>query len=382
MPLHHYLSATFLASFSPDSSTLPRRSRHLYVGNKREKRVFSAPASRVGAEKNLYTVTSRIASSYDPELVDRTWSEYEGKLHEAIELLIAGEVDARTWARVLVPFVSCLFVRGPDFNKRFDRRMGDIDPDSGLVSGDNTNVARTIELQRLLGPVAVAKWIVIRAGGQKPLLTNDLGYAPFANPDTGEAGVAIPLNPSHVLAIVPRNKGRVAVAHPGRWVPIIEYADNEHDNHELLNRALSATAQRFVFGSDREVVEEELQKVEEPQRPSAMSFLPEPWQLGFISGRLARAHEFTWHRLAVAIERDPADGGPWDFPLDIEKLAQGWAPMPFFPTNLLEFPPALYREEFYINAEFYDPEYYYALSRGVFENQEDGKDDEPGGERS
>ena len=372
MPLHHYLPATFLASFSSDSSTLPRRNRRLYVGDVKKKRVFSAPASKVGAVNNLYTVVSRIGANADPEVVDRIWSDYERELAEAIKLLIAGKVDARTWARVLVPFVSCLFVRGLDFNERFDRRMDGIDIEdlnTGLLSKDNTNVARLMELQRLLGPVAVAKWIVIRVLGQKPLVTNDLGYAPFTNSGTNEAGVAIPLDSSNVLAIVPRIKGRVAVARPGRWIPVIGYVEEPPDNHELLNQVLCATAQRFVFGPDKEVVEKELQRIEELQKPSAQPFLPEPWQLGFISPRWARAHEFTWHRLAVAIERDPADGDPWDFPLDIEKLAQGWAPPPSFATNLPEFPPALRREGPSIVAEFYDPTDHYEAAmhhdRGV-----------------
>lgn len=72
-------------------------------------------------------------------------------------------------------------------------------------------------------------------------------------------------------------------------------------------------------------------------------------------GTLALAHEFTWHCLAPALERDPSDGGPWDFQLDMEELMRGWTPKPFFPGNLPEFPPALRRQGSSIVAEFYDP---------------------------
>jgi len=128
------------------------------------------------------------------------------------------------------------------------------------------------------------------------------------------------------------------------------------DNHEELNRALSSTAQRFIFGPDEETIKRWLKGA-----PASL-VSAEPEQLGFLSSRLARAHEFTWHRLATALERDPSDSGPWDFPLDWERLAQGWAPPVIFPTNLAEFPPALHREGDSISVEFYDPEVYYALS--------------------
>lgn len=192
MPLHHYLPATLLASFSRDSSTSPRRKRHLYAGDKQEDDVFRTSAANLGAIKNLYTL---VAAGDDPEMVDKTWAGYEASLHEAITLLIAGEVDAKAWVRVLVPFVACMLVRGPDFNERFERRISAfIDAAGDDLSEDNTNLARLAELQRLLGPVAVAKWKALHIRGEEPLITNDLGYAPFVNRPTGEAGIAITLD--------------------------------------------------------------------------------------------------------------------------------------------------------------------------------------------
>ena len=358
MPLHHYLPATFLASFSADSSTHPRRKRLVCVGDKQNKRTFRAPAANIAAVNNLYTL---VAAGDDPQMVDNIWTEYEANLQTAVELLIEGETDARTWVRVLVPFVACLLVRGPDFNRRFERRMDALglgaETEGGhLIDEDNTNTARLFELQRLLGPVAVAKWVVIQVRGQEPLITNDLGYAPFVNRATEEAGMAIPLDPSHVLAVIPRTEGRVAVVRSGNWVPEIEYTHSSPGNHEGLNRVLSSSAQRFLFGPD-ETVGRWL------RGPPASLFLSEPRQLGFITGPLAVAHEFTWHRLAPAVERDPSDGAPWDFSFDWEGLSRGWAPPVLFPTNLVEFPPALRREGQSISVQFYDPAIYFALSR-------------------
>jgi hypothetical protein len=98
-----------------------------------------------------------------PQKVDEIWKEYERGLSNAIGELIAGRVDARTWARILIPFVACMLVRGPDFADRFERRMAalEIDDIDGVHTADNVNMARLFELQRLLGPVAAAKWVVL-----------------------------------------------------------------------------------------------------------------------------------------------------------------------------------------------------------------------------
>jgi len=192
-------------------------------------------------------------------MVDKTWAEYERELSDAIASLVAGGVDAATWVRVLVPFVACMLVRGPDFGGRFGRRMAALgldDIDGGYTPADNANLARLMELQRLLGPVAVAKWVVVRFPGQGSLLPSDLGYTPFRNRARGEAGIAVPLGPSHALTVTPRREGRVAVVRSGRWVPEVEHVAAAPGDREGLNRAVSAAAQRFLFGPDEEFVGE------------------------------------------------------------------------------------------------------------------------------
>ena len=76
MPLHHYLPASFLARFSQDPITKPTRDRLLIIGDKKTKKWFKAPAGRVGCIRNLYTL---IDYTTDPEMIDRTWEEYENK---------------------------------------------------------------------------------------------------------------------------------------------------------------------------------------------------------------------------------------------------------------------------------------------------------------
>jgi hypothetical protein len=65
----------------------------------------------------------------------------------------------------------------------------------GDAPKDNNNMARLVELQRPLGPVAVAKWTVIRFAGGRSLITNDLGYGPLRDSASGGPGMVVPPDP-------------------------------------------------------------------------------------------------------------------------------------------------------------------------------------------
>ncbi len=353
MTKHHYLPATYLGEFSSDITTMPRRNRILAVGDKKNHDTFLAPAKDVGYIKNFYTL---VESKNDTEVVDEIWGEYESNLSIAIEELVEGNINGETWARVLVPFVSAMLVRTPDFNERFSKRLNLLGIPDDILTEDNVNHARVMELQRLLGPVTVAKWTVFQISGVGSLITNDIGYSPFADGPTREIGIAIPLNKTHVLSVVPKNQRVICSIEDGDWVPNIRYITLFEGNHQQFNKAIAANADRFVFGPDEKTIGEYIDPaVFDRNRPN-------PFALGFQSGRMARAHEFTWHRLVPVLERNPRNMKSWDFKLDFEQLSKGWHPPIFFPANLIEFPSPLRRDNDTIIVEFYDPEAYYALS--------------------
>lgn len=359
MALHHYLPASFLARFSADIKTEPARDRILIVGDKKNNRWFKAPASKVGCVRNLYTLVDYFVH---PDEIDKTWTEYEQKLPISLETLIRRNIDAETWARVLVPFVACMLVRGPDFKERFNLRFPPsyYQKPKNFLSNDNANRARLIELQRLLGFVATAKWFVISTSGKEKLITNDLGYSPFANPLSGDIGMAIPLDHNIILAITPSIEDHTILREEAnKWIPIINYVellDIPQPNYDGINDSLAQTANRFIFGSDEKTIQELLNKT----TPSLLP--PEPTELGFPGGKFAVAHEFTWHRLIGAIYKPPSDKEGWLFPLQTEYVTRGWYPEPVIPLNLIEFPPALKRIKNTIQTRFYDPEIYFIIS--------------------
>jgi hypothetical protein len=157
MPLQHYLPATFLATFSMEN-TLPRRNRTLAAGDKNSKRIFLAKASKLAGINDLY-----------PPIVDESLTGYEANLSTAIDQLLNQNLTAMAWTSTLVPFVTALFVRGPDFNTRFDSRIKGL----GIEAPPgNTDYARLMEYQRMLAPVATARWLVLEIQSDYPMITS------------------------------------------------------------------------------------------------------------------------------------------------------------------------------------------------------------------
>lgn len=356
MPLHHYLPAAYLAEFSIDETTFPRRNRILSVGNKENSAIFQAPAKKVAAKNNLYTV-SNVGENED--IIDDIWSDYENKLNRSIDQLINQEINGSNWGRVLIPFVAAMLVRTPDFNRRFVDRLKRLGINPGEITKENINLARTIDLQRLLGPVSAATWTIQKTKGGDPLITNDLGYSLCIEKPFKGIGFAIPLNKTHILTITPEMENKIGYVDGNVWKPNIQYIDLPTDAHERFNHLMGSTAVQFIFGAEDEIIQKYLTRDRHP-------FLDSPFEVGLLPGKYARAFEFTWHRLIPALERNPNDGGSWDFSIDFEQLSKGWVPPLVYPTNLPEFPSALRREGDSIIAEFYNPEVYYILS-GIVE---------------
>lgn len=304
MPLHHYLPATFLACFSRDTHP-QRRQRTLVVGDKLTGKIFTAAASKVAGIHDLYTLNDLGMPS---QVVDTTLSKYEPTLHFAIEQLLNRSITAQAWANTLVPFVAALLVRGPDFNIRFQGRLESLfqselleDDLQYVRSSDNINMARLMEYQRLLGQVTIALWLVLEKNGRDSLITNDLGYAPFINPQAGHRGMSIPLSENHTLAIIPRKRNLIAYAQNNEWYPIIEYIQLEKNNHTGLNKAISGIAQRFIFGSDDTSIRKYL-KVSKERNP-----VPEPPHLGFDTSHTNGIDVFAWIKIISGFDAQPKD---------------------------------------------------------------------------
>lgn len=357
---HHFLPASFLFSFAFLRKTNPRKSL-IHMGDKTTQEITNCPIDSVGCITNLYTVSGD-NSDLPGDFIEKVWNKYEDRLSYAIKKLINGSITASEWLRILVPFVAGLLLRGPDFDSRFTKRIDDLNL-SKYNSKDNTNYARLIELQRLIGPIAVAKWILIKVISDQPNITTDIGYAPFKNEEIGDIGMAIPLDLDHILLIVPQYERKILFLQKGIWLPIIEYFVDETNSNNKLNETMANYAQRFIYASDLGLIKKLI------TYKSSMEISLEPEELGFLSSLYARAHEFTWHQLVTAVEKDPSENSNSDFDIDISVLNKSWCPPLIFPMNLRKFPSALRREGDFISVHFYDPKVFYILNE-IFMNEE------------
>lgn len=287
MTLQHYLPATYLAIFSFDNSG-SRRERRLYVGISDENKIFVEKTGNICGVNNIYK--SSMVEGFD---IDNSWNYYEAELDLAIDLLLNQNISALAWLKVLVPFVTGLLIRGPDFSERFEDRIIKIG-----ASNVNTdiNLARMFEFQRLLTIVATAKWVVIETEGITDLITNDLGYAPYGNPIRMERGMAIPIGKKNVLFIVPQIYRWIAYYSKDEWKPYIEYAYLTIGDTNSFNRMLGKYSQRFIFGSCEKLIMDNLAKSYEKIKPL------EPAELGF-PGQFGINHEMTWYRMVDIFTR-------------------------------------------------------------------------------
>jgi hypothetical protein len=216
--------------------------------------------------------------------------------------------------------------------------MGGLLDYTGLDPSDNSNMARLIELQRLLAPVMTARWVVMHAAGNEPIIENDLGYVLFQAPDHAGVGYAIPLTMEAVLGILPTTRRTIVIlgAH-GDWRAPIEHRHLRANDHSSLNDRLADFCQQSIFGPTRESVERQASRM-----GGAGEVPPDPGLVGLAPRhRICVAHEFEWHRLVTVLAMAPGDSRVSTFPIDWSVVASDWCSPPIFPLNLPTFPSGL-----------------------------------------
>src|SRR6266702_1208123 len=195
MAKDHYLPAGFIGRFSSDT-TGAYRDRRLWTYNSKAGKTLNTAASAIGYKKGLYNL-------HDGKTVDK-W-DYEGPLNRVLDdIAQSKEITLDDWVRIAVPFVTGLFVRGKEFNERYEN-MPLIKGLADNLNPDNTNGSRILRLQRQLAPVMAARWVVLHnADPNTAIISNDLGLVLTQDATTKAVGWAIPLDPKTVLGIFPQ----------------------------------------------------------------------------------------------------------------------------------------------------------------------------------
>jgi hypothetical protein len=335
VPKDHYLPASVIGRFSNDTRSRARE-RVVFVARKGRSTASPARAETVGYVNNLYRADTAALfgdNFHDEDAVDPALNGYEPNLPLALDLLEAAQpLPMETWLRTLVPYVTSTFVRGSDFAPRFMARPGV----PGLVSMDNANAARFIELERLLAPVCCARWVVWHKSAGEPLVLNNLGLTGTLDSGTGQPGWAIPISKSCLLSIYPRPRRSVAIYQDDAWWPLIKHVTLGADQARGFNDAMAHMATSYVVGATAELVERLAPLIGEHANESA---LMDAWP---FDHRTRLAHAKDWHRLvsATAVNRPP------DQLTDLQRvdpaaLGSSWCPPLGFLLNVREFPTGL-----------------------------------------
>jgi hypothetical protein len=292
MPRHHYLPAAYLGNFSEDQNNNVRDNQ-LYVKDLNEKRTFKTSANNIGCITNYY-----------PELVDKSFGGYEAKILTAIELLIQHKILALDWASTLVQFIAGMLVRGPDFKRRFEKRIeafGDIP-----LGDNNTDFARLFEHQRLLTVIAAAEWVVMEIFGDGLLITNDIGYMPFLAVSSPNPGIAIPLTSRYILGIFPSLVRAIAYTDGSEWYPVIKYVRLDRNNHHGFNETMCKFADRFIYCGSADTIRKYPINYTDRNFP-----IPEPGELGFNQGLIAMKHDMGLFELITLFGTPPDKKESW-----------------------------------------------------------------------
>jgi hypothetical protein len=298
MAFNHYLPASYLARFSLENNSV-RRENRVWVADKVTRKYFCKKVAGVCGENGYYDVHDRPNIKY----VDESWGYYEDKLGSALDQMVSGDLDALTWATVLVDFVASLFVRGNDFVTRFNARLEHLLPGiTQKLLPDNAQYARIFELNNLRFSVLSSRWLLRSTSGKEPLITNDRGYVPFAIPERKESGIAIPIDKTHVLLIIPGGNHVIAVGKAGVWRPTIARDELPDDQFDTFLESVAVHSSRFLVGADDVSVRKNIHSFD--AAPSI-----EPIELGFFSGRQALYHEERILDLIRHIETPPVYDG-------------------------------------------------------------------------
>lgn len=261
----HFLPATYLAGFS-SQRRIPARESLLWVNRRGARSVWETKAERVGAARDLYTLSAEFcaASGFDPDHIDATWSQVEGRLADGINEAI-GERSSRVtgmsadlWAHVLVPFAAQVFVRGVEFGWRVENRAKTVG--APPASREQMNAARLLDMLWLAGAVGRAAWTIMHAPPGHFLITNDAARIPLRDPEAPASlrGWGIPLRRDALLMLVAdrSNGARIWSTEHDDWaVGPIRHVLLDEVGVRTFNAAVARDAHKEIYGASKEAID-------------------------------------------------------------------------------------------------------------------------------
>jgi hypothetical protein len=180
-----------------------------------------------------------------------------------------------------------------------------------------------IELQRILAPIMVSKWTVLRSSGRTGFVLNDQGWFAIRSNGKNVPGFVIPLRSDAAVHIEPRFQRTIAVSGGPVWLAAeIETRVLSADDTWAAIESCAEWAREEIYGSDANVL-----------LSLRTALLRQPWVtdlrfLGFPSGSVLIPTDLDWHRACIQVMAAPGTGVPMPKDLPPPRMM---ASLPFLP---------------------------------------------------
>ena len=309
----HYLPASYLGGFSLQSQG-KLRERPVCVLRRNDGGPFVTKAEGIGWKRGL-DIEPDDPTRDGFKSFEEVWGSYESLLPEAICELVgsAGSMAAELWLLALVPFVGGLFARGPDF-ERHVRQRHRLFQEAGIPLDDEPiSRSRLFELHRMLPLVMACRWRVLHTSEQHPLVTNDLGYAPYV-PAGWHAGVVVPLNRLAAVALTLQPK-RVILLQQGlhEWATPVDHVEMQPQEVREVNERMAQVSQEFIVADTQAHT---LQLRSAIQKPLQLN----PDNVGGLLGYTRPEFVYDWARAVTLLKFSPLDYRVASFEIDVQFL--------------------------------------------------------------
>lgn len=326
----HYLPACIIGRFSFEQEKRLRERRVFVLGRGKNK-IFTQKPENLCMRRGMYDLRE-----YGGTIDEWQYEDQLPDVLKKIENNIFPELD--TFIHVLVPYVTCLFMRGVDYELRQEniQEIRKLQSD-GLISEDNVNGSRMMHLQRLLAIVAAAQWTYRKTEGS--LILPDTGLCIGHNGD--KPAWLVPVGPNSLFEITPRKIGRIASwdASNKAWLPRWKFGSLNKGEVSELNVELQRQAYEWCFSDDEGLFTLPYKKLSKSKKASLMENVMRIDQCLTTHERVA--HEFEWYSLSVIAAGHLS-------PLKVSRMnlnhftyypdKDRWTPsMPMFPDNLKPF---------------------------------------------
>lgn len=296
------------------------RSRIVWQKISKTNAVHTTRPSNIGARRNLYSLS-------DSKDIDK-WSYEKHLQHTLNSMRDEKSLTLDDFLHIAVPFIAGLFVRGKEFNRRYEnmRTIRGLSKEK-LIHPDNTNTSRIIRLQKLLAPVLTARWVVLHNSNPKhPIISNDLSLTLTLDILSNDMGWAIPLDPQTILGIFPKKERPIATFTNEVWLANIEHYHPPPEAFHDLNKQITDSAHEFIFGPSKESLEDlELSGSKTPQE---LAYIMEmPWTETF-NRDIYNRHDCEWFYLAGIANKNYAPSSKEEYVFELTDALSGnkWKP--------------------------------------------------------